>query len=84
MDEAMTEAARIMRDHKPKTIGDMFGIARGRAVNQENALGAFLDDDSDENGHAWSVVDAHCANLSNPEYCAAAGITCKQTTEAQQ
>lgn len=74
LDEAAKRAAEIMRLHKPQTMGELFAIARGKAL-AAGEVTPFLDVGGDcENGQAWAIVDAHYANLNNPIYRAEAGI----------
>jgi cytochrome c551/c552 len=74
MNDAVKEAAYIMRNHPIKTQGDIFDVAKARAVTNDTGKGAFLDPDGDEVGHAWAVVDAHYANREEPGYRALAGL----------
>jgi hypothetical protein len=68
MTPAQEEAALIMRVWRPATMGEIFEIAKGRAM--EN--GPELDPDGDLNGHAWAVVDAHYSSLRDNGYRASA------------
>jgi hypothetical protein len=74
MNEAAQEAAFIMRTYSAKTQGEIFSIAKARAVTNENGKGAFLDPDGDAAGHAWAVVDAHYDNREEPGYRVAAAL----------
>lgn len=56
-----TEAAKIIRQRKPKTMGGIFDCARA---------------DGKTIGEAWDIVDAHYANVRNDkDYRAACGYT---------
>ena len=75
MDKYAKEAAKIMREWKPKTMGELFGIARGKTVAKGEEMTLFLcEKDDDENGYAWKIVDTHYANLRNSEYRTLAGL----------
>lgn len=61
----MREAAKIMRERKPLTMGGFFECAKlvdgyGLEENEKDA---------------WSIVDAHYKNLLNQDYRAVAGLS---------
>lgn len=55
----MREAATIMRDRRPETMGGIFECAKA---------------DGKDDGEAWAIVDSHFANFQNQDYRAAAGL----------
>lgn len=71
MTPEMDAAAFIMRQQKPKTMGEIFEAARTMAIDDESFLSHIVDC---ENGKAHEVVAAHYKNLRNREYRAAAGM----------
>lgn len=71
---AQLEAAFIMRECAPKTIGDMFDNAVRRKVAGDCDLDCACDND-----HGWAVVDAHDLSRTNVQYCNAAQIQVRKT-----
>lgn len=60
----MRQAAKIIRNRKPETMGGIFECAKA---------------DGKSNGEAWDIVDSHYSNLSNPDYRAACGYSPMET-----
>lgn len=74
MDAKAELAADIMRRFKPRTLGDIFDIAKQIARTQPEHPGVACTDDC-ENGKAWAVVDAHTGNINSNAYRVAAGLS---------